>query len=78
MSYDPKSNDAMFSRIEQKLEELLTRSQRIEEQTTKTNGRVSRLENWQTDIRARIAIIALVVSGCGTVAMLVLNRLWGK
>ena len=76
MSYDPKSNDAMFSRIEQKLEELLKRTARIEEQTTKTNGRVSRLENWQTDVRARIAMISLLVSGAGTVAVLVVKKIW--
>ena len=77
MSYDPKSNDAMFSRIEQKLEELLARTGRIEEQTTKTNGRVSKLESWQTDVRARIAIISLAVSGAGTVAVLVIKKIWG-
>lgn len=77
MGYDPQSNDAMFSRIEQKLEELLARTGRIEEQTTKTNGRVSRLESWQTDVKARIAIISLLVSGAGTVAVLVIKRMWG-
>jgi len=76
MTYDPNSDDAMFSRIEQKLEELLARTARIEQQTIKTNGRVTLLETWQTDVRARIAVVALVVSGLGTVAMQVVMRLW--
>ena len=57
--YDPNSTDAMFSRIVQSLE-------RIEAQVVKTNGRVTSLEGWRTDLKARIALISLVVSGAGT------------
>jgi len=59
MSYDPQSTDAMFSRIVQSLE-------RIETQVNKTNGRVSSLEGWRDDLKARIALISLAVSGAGT------------
>ena len=57
--YDPNFTDAMFSRIVQSLE-------RIEAQVVKTNGRVSSLEAWRTDLKARIALISIAVSGVGS------------
>jgi hypothetical protein len=44
MSYDPNSPDAMFSRIMGRLDDQDKVLTRIEAQTTKTNGRVSKLE----------------------------------
>jgi hypothetical protein len=52
VSFDPNSTDAMFSRIMEKLE-------RIEQQTEKTNGRVTALERDRWYQRGVVAAIAL-------------------
>ena len=62
MSYDPQSNDAMFSRIEAKLCEIADRAERIEAQVLKTNGRVSALEKWRDIVTAKNAAYAAAVS----------------
>jgi len=62
MSYDPNSPDAMFSRILEKLDEQDKILARIESQTTKTNGRVSKLENEHWKQRGFILAISFVGS----------------
>ena len=62
MPYDPQSTDAMFSRIIERLDRQDEVLKRIEAQTTKTNGRVSKLENWRTEIAAKVAVISGGVS----------------
>lgn len=57
MDSNPYSNrelDTHFSDIKETLA-------RIEEQTIKTNGRVSKLENWRSYTAGAVAIICLVV-----------------
>jgi hypothetical protein len=87
MSYDENSNDAMFSRIIAKLEEqdrtserargeMISRLERIEGQTIKTNGRVGNLEKWQTEMKARVGLVALLVSGIGTLATMLIKKIW--
>ena len=43
-TFDPNSENAMFATILQKLDDLHKTVEQIREQTTKTNGRVTRLE----------------------------------
>ncbi len=62
MSYDPQSTDAMFSRIMQRLDTQDEILKRIEAQTIKTNGRVSLLETWRTELTAKVAVISAGVS----------------
>lgn len=75
MSYDPNSIDAMFARILQRMDTQDEILGRIESQTTRTNGRVSKLEQWRTDIRARVAVISAGISGAIGLAGWLLSRL---
>ena len=60
--YDPQSTDAMFSRIIQRLDAQDEALRRIEEQTVKTNGRVSALERWRDVTTAKVAVMSAGVS----------------
>lgn len=62
MSYDPNSVDAMFSRIEQRLDSQDQVLARIEEQTTKTNGRVTALERDKWVQRGAVGVIAVIAA----------------
>jgi hypothetical protein len=75
--YNPQSTDAVLSRILQRLDEQDKASEAnttrflnvlgdIRDQTTKTNGRVTSLERWRTEVRSKVAVIAIIVSGTGT------------
>ncbi len=75
MSYDANSPDAMFSRIEEKLDALIRKTDRIEAQTVKTNGRVSGIERWRDVVTAKVSIIAAGVSGLLTFAAWLIQRL---
>lgn len=72
--FNPNSSDAVFSRILQRLEEQDSVASKtrveflqvlgdIKEQTTKTNGRVGKLERWQTEVKAKVAVVAMAASG---------------
>jgi hypothetical protein len=61
-SYDPNSVDAMLSRILQRLDEQDKVLVRIEEQTTKTNGRVSALEKDKWIQRGAVGVVVVMVS----------------
>lgn len=52
--YSAREIDAMFETISDSL-------QRIEQQTTKTNGRVAVLERWQSFLQGGLAILTLLV-----------------
>lgn len=52
--YSNREIDRMFSEIQDTLK-------RIEEQTTRTNGRVSKLENWRNYIGGALAVISFIV-----------------
>jgi hypothetical protein len=57
--------------LDSKFEQIMIILQRIEDQTTKTNGRVTRLEFWREGLMARVAGII----GTVTVAWIVLKQL---
>lgn len=74
MSYDPNSQDAMFSRILQRLDQQDKGAQEYRESiksdlayirtaVDKTNGRVNGLERWKDVVTAKTALIASIVSG---------------
>lgn len=78
-SYNPRSPDAMFSRILERLDQqdrkkedtdakFLLVLNRIEGEAKKTNGRVTALERWKDVVTAKVALIATVVSGSVGVA----------
>lgn len=61
-SYDPRSPDAMFARILQRMDTQDLALGRIERGVEKTNGRVSALEKWRDVVTAKVAGIAATVS----------------
>ena len=74
MSYDEKSDDAMFSRIIAQLDqqskdtashraELITALNELKAEVKLTNGRVKGLERWRDVINARVGVIAAGISG---------------
>ena len=82
--FNPNSTDAVFSRILQRLsdqdverkkmsDDVMVVLQEIRAEVRKTNGRVTRLEHWQTMINARVATIAFLVS-----ALIPIFQVFGK
>lgn len=62
MNYDPSSQDSMFSRIMEKLENQDHALKEIKEQVYKTNGRVNDLERDRWYQRGVVASIGIGVS----------------
>ncbi len=62
MSYDPESQDAMFSRILEKLDNQEHTLKEIKEQVYKTNGRVNSLERDRWYQRGVVASIGVGAS----------------
>ena len=71
--FNPNSHDAMLAKILERIDEAERRSveyrrelkgtvDRILEQATKTNGRVTSLEDWRTSTKARLAAISAAIS----------------
>lgn len=67
--YDPYSPQAMFSRIIQRLDDqdreakeyretTLAKLYSIEEQTLRTNGRVTKIESWKDIMEGKAALLA--------------------
>jgi hypothetical protein len=65
--FNPRSIDATLATILEKIDSIDKRCERIEAQTSKTNGRVNKLETWRTEVTAKTVVISglvgLVVSG---------------
>ena len=61
-NYEPNSSNAMFATILNELKVLNEKTDRIEAQTVRTNGRVSGIERWRDVVTAKTAGIALAVS----------------
>ncbi len=76
MSYDPNSQDSVFTRIMEKLEKLDKQTDRIEHQVRLTNGRVTGLERWKDVITAKVAGVAAVTSVLIGGLAWVLERFW--
>lgn len=75
--YNPNSKDALFSRIMQRLDqqdftsanhraEIKTVLTEIQDDIRRAHGRVGKLETWKTELRAKVAIVAVLVSGAVT------------
>lgn len=72
--FNPHSSDATFARIIERLDaqdrealrreiETKERDAKILEQTTKTNGRVTVLETWRTEVTTRGAVLGGLAGG---------------
>lgn len=59
--YDPNSQDAMFSRIMQRLDTIDHTTQRIEKQARLTNGRVTALEREKWHQRGIVVGVSAVI-----------------
>jgi len=70
-NYSKRELDHYFNDIKSILEKQNTTLERIEMQTTKTNGRVSSLEDWR---KAMVWGFGVVL----TLSILVINKLWIK
>jgi ribosomal 50S subunit-associated protein YjgA (DUF615 family) len=62
MSYDPNSDDSVLSRILVRLDTIDRKMDRIEDQTTQTNGRVSNLERMRDVFKAQVAAVSAAIS----------------
>lgn len=62
MTFDPNSDNAMFSRILTELKEMRYDVQDIKEQVYKTNGRVTSLEHDKWTQRGIVLAITVVAS----------------
>lgn len=75
MTYDPNSNDAMFSRVMQRLDQQDDTLKQILEQVKKTNGRVTTLETEGAVTKGKVAMVsALVSAAVGFAGWLWTNR----
>lgn len=62
MSYDPNSNDALFSRVMNRLDTQDATLQQILSQVRLTNGRVTAIETREAVAKGKITVISAVVS----------------
>jgi hypothetical protein len=87
-SFNPKSPDAMFATIIERLnqqDEMKERMHKenkevldeIRDEVKKTNGRVTKLENWRDYQKGKIAGIALAVSSAVAVIGWVVHLVFG-
>jgi hypothetical protein len=67
--FNPRSHNAMFATILSELKDLKSTTLRIEEQTIKTNGRVTSVEKWMENMKVRVALASFIVAGLTTVAL---------
>ena len=86
--YNPQSSDATFARTIERLDaqdrEAARREKELKEalaailaQTTKTNWRVSVLENWRTEVTARGAVVGGLSGAVVAIVGIILER-WLK
>lgn len=77
MSYDPNSSDAMFSRVMQRLDQQDVNSAthraevkaglaEIQSDIKQAHGRIGKLETWKTELKAKVAIVSVIMSGLVT------------
>lgn len=60
--YSKREIDLLIENVKQHINDTITTPlARIEEQTTKTNGRVTALENWRNYIAGCVVVITLVI-----------------
>lgn len=62
MSYDANSTDSMLSRILERMDSQDATLESIHQQCIKTNGRVTMLEVFKSELKGKVAILAAVVS----------------
>ncbi len=62
MSYDANSTDSMLSRILERMDAQDAKLESIHAQCLKTNGRVSMLEVFKSELKGKVAILAAVIS----------------
>jgi hypothetical protein len=85
-AYDPQSQNAMFSRIIQRLDQqdrdsAIHRSEvtgiltEIRTETRKTNGRVTTIEQWINTTKAKVALVVLIGSIFVSAAAWLIERL---
>lgn len=62
MSYDPNSNDALFSRLMNRLDNQDQTLQQILTQVKLTNGRVTAIETREAVAKGKVAVVSALVS----------------
>lgn len=60
--FNENSTDAMFARILAELQSVHITMREVRDEAKKTNGRVNKLEIWRTEVTAKTAVIASVIS----------------
>lgn len=78
MSYDPNSNDSMFSRVMSRLDSQDETLRQILAEVKRTNGRVTKLETTGEVTKAQIAVISVGVSSFIGAAGWLVTQFLGK
>lgn len=84
--YNPNSSDAVLARILERLDaqdvsagerrtEFLKVLGEIHEEVKKTNGRVTRIELWRAEVKAKTAQLAMLVSAAASIIAWIVERL---
>jgi len=62
MPFDPNSNDAVFAKLINRLDNQDTVLAQILAEVKKTNGRVNRLEQNEAVTKGKVAVVSAVIS----------------
>ncbi len=78
LPYSKRELDQKFLFIEEKMDDLLDMSGRIENQTTKHNGRMTSMEAWRNFITGGMSVLVMIVLPLLAWALWVLVNIQGQ
>lgn len=75
MTFDPNSNDAMFAKIMERLDELKADVKAGRQDTDK---RLREIEQWRDGLKGAVATVSAVVSAVAVALIELVKSLWAK